>query len=148
MLAHLIEPLKNILKESREYDVIKFTKRAHELGRVANGRTELYVGGLELWTSNDQNVPTPGFAGRFKGMVTIQQSKNLTMEPIVEGKDGSLGLFPKGVFFGGLYRIRQLATYDKKWRMDNRYKMTPQEEAQYEIDLEAYYLKHPDERIS
>jgi len=134
--AGILENMREILAESTELDWVKFERRIKKLGQVANSRTPLYVAGDELWLSDRESVRTPGFAGPLKGMVTIKQDDgdNFTVEPLVEGKDGSVGLFPAGVFFQGLYAVHETKTYDKKFLMERSDEITAEEKAEADAD--------------
>jgi len=140
----IIEQLRELVGNGIELDWIKLQKRAEYLGRVARGRTPLYAAGWELWTDN-RAMRAPGFAGKLKDIVPIRKEEVISLEPVVEGIDGSAGLFPRGVGFQGLYATRLIDSGDKKFRMGREDEITDDERAEaaaaYEAEEAEYRLQ-------
>jgi len=123
--AHLADAMRGIIKESTELDIAIHHKQVTELGRIARGRTKLFVTGEELWT--DYADRQFGFVAPYKGAVAMQFEDTYGVEPLVENKDGETGLLPVGVYLKGLYTVREVTTWEKKYMLDKYTDYTPAE---------------------
>lgn len=109
---------------------------------VSRSPASLYIAGEDLGTKHTR--PRIGFGGKLLDFALIQNSelKNPAIEPVVEGIDGSAGLFPRGVFFTGVYAVQEVMRASKKYYLDHASDVTDeekQEELTLPVDLDENF---------
>lgn len=94
----------------------------------------LYVAGTRIDRSLGKWV---GRAALFRGFITDSSKDKFWVEPIVEGKSGTIGLV-EDFRWDGFYRVRKVKAYFKKGKTGREEELTEEEFAEADRDNEIY----------
>ena len=104
--------VRDEIARSIQLDWESLQRTAEILGEVASVGASLFIVGSEI--STEPEIDNSGFAGKLTGILPVRHKDVFTLEPVIQGKDGEIGLLPSGILLRGLYSIIELPEGAKK----------------------------------